>query len=285
MSRAEAWYEAGYVKGAIHKLQSRGWLLQHTIEAGTTVDKSTVTWKLVGTGEATEREPGGGDVPTMNAARTAVTATFKDYEANDWIDSLDVNKQSENEQQIVQQTAAMAIGRKFDRLILGTMDTAAASITTIGDGSAALGLLDVFEAQSQIAGIGAGSYEYFCALRPRDLTQLELSTRMSSEDYVGPEYALMREVGARKYRGINFVPMPDDFFAVPSANQIDLYIWAKQTIGFEWNKKMVSRIDYIGAKKKWLAANDIACASTVLLPEGIRRLRVKSNAALVIPAA
>ncbi len=283
MSRAEAWYEAGYKKGAIHKLQSKGWLLKNTIEEGTTVDKSTVTWKLVGSGEATERQKGGGNVPTMNVDRTSLTATFKDYEANDWIDSLDVNKTSENEQQIAQLSAAMAVGRKFDKIVLGTMDDAGSDITTIGDGSAALGLLDVFAAQAAIAGIGAGSYEYFCALRPIDLTQLELYTKMSSEDFVGPEYALMREVGARKYRGINFIPMPDTFFAAPSGNVIDMYLWAKQTVGFEWNKQLTSRVDFIPLQKKTLAANDIACASKVLLPEGIRRLRMKSNAPLILP--
>lgn len=284
MSRAEAWYEAGYKKGAIHKLQSEGFLLKNTVVEGTTVMKSTVTWKLVGTGTAVERSKGGGDVPTMNVDRTAVTATFKDYEANDWIDSLDVNKQSENEQQIAQKSAAMAIGRKFDSLILGAMDTASTDITNVGDGSAALGLLDVFTAQAQIANVAAGSYEYYCALRAIDLTQLELYTRMSSEDFAGPEYTLLRQVGARKYRGITFIPMPDTFFAVPDTNQIDMYLWAKQTVGFEWNKHLESRIDYIPTKKKWLAANDIACVGKVLLPEGIRRLRMKSNAALAIPS-
>lgn len=284
MSRAEAWFEQKYKKGAIHKVQSQGYLLRDAVTKGTTTNGSKVTWKLVGTGEATERQKGAGKVPRMNVDRLSLTADFKDYEANDEIDTLDVNKMSEDEQQIAQESAAMAIGRKFDKLIIGELDAASTDITTIGDGTAALTLLNVFSGVASIAGISGKGHDFYCALRAWDLTQLELYTQMSSEDFAGPEHMLMREIGARRYRGITFIPVPDDHFAVPNTNQIDMYLWAKQAVGFEWNKQLQSRIDYLPDYKKWLASNDISCATKVLMPETIRRFRMKSNAALVIPA-
>lgn len=286
-ARAPAWFEKKYKAGAILKMQSRGWLLKPAVTGGAEIKGSDVTWKIAGTGEATPLSDAIENRPTLNADRTTVNATFVDYEANEWIKAADLNKMSENEQQIAQQTCAMAMGRKFDRVILGALDTSAAASEiggTIGDGSAAISITDVMSAQGAIADVGAGSYEYFCALPVKLLQQLEIYTEFASSEFVGDQFPLLKQVGARQWRNVTFIPMPSAFFNVPSSNQIDAYMWVKDALGFEWNNNLESRIDFVPEKKAWFAANDMSCASKVLLGEGVQRLRFATNVALTRPS-
>lgn len=282
-AQSPAWFEPKFKKGAIHRLQSQGFLLKSAVEEASDTNGSTVTWRRVGTGVASELQPGMSQSPIMNAGRDTVSATFKDYEANDFIKKADLNKMSENEQQIAQQTAAMAMGRKFDQIVLATMDADTVNITNVGNGAAAIAPTDIMTAQGQIFDVGAGTYEYFCALPTIFMQQLELYREFSSADYVGAEYPLLKQVGARKWRNVTLIPMPSSFFNVPAANQADGYMWVKQSFGFEWNKSMSCQIDWLALQKGWLVAMDMGCAAANILPEGIKRLRFATNVALSRP--
>jgi hypothetical protein len=285
-ARAPAWFEKKYKAGAVHKLQSKGFILKPTTSAGAEIKGLDVTWKIAGTGEATQLSDAIENRPTLNADRTTVSATFVDYEANEWIKKADLNKMSEQEQQVAQMTCAMAMGRKFDKIILGTMDAAAGAITTIGDGSAAIDPTQIMQAVGNIADIGVGSYEYFCALPIAMMNQLMLYREVASSDYVGPDYPLLKELGARKWFNVTFVPCPSSYFAITGSGSSaygDAYLWVKDCLGFEWNNTLESRIDFIPEKKAWFAASDMACAAAVLLPEGFQRLRFKTQAALTRP--
>jgi len=282
-AQTPAWFEPKFKKGAIHRLQSQGFLLKSAVEEATDTDGSTVTWRRAGTGQASQLQGGMSKSPVMNAGRDTVSTTFTDYEANEFIKKADLNKMSENEQQIAQQSAAMAMGRKFDSIVLTTMDADTVNITTVGTGAAAIAPTDIMTAQGQIFDVGAGSYEYFCALPTQLMQQLELYREISSSDYVGAEYPLLKQVGARKWRGITFIPMPTGFFNVPAANMIDGYIWVKQAFGFEWNKQMSCRVDWLPLEKGYFVAMDMGCAAANILPEGIKRLRFATNVALARP--
>jgi len=119
------------------------------------------------------------------------------------------------------------------------------------------------------------------------MQQLELYREFSSSEWVGAEYPLLKQIGARRWRGITFMPLPnpstDPLFAVPAANQVDGYMWVKDYVGFVPNYEMDTRIDYVPTKKAWLAANTMGGAHKVLLPEGVKRLRFASNVALTRP--
>ncbi len=281
-SRAPNWFETKYASGVIHKLQSSGFLLQEATNNTGEMKGNQVVWKIAGTGVATEMSSGVSNVPVMNADRTTISATMKDYEANDWIKTTDVEKMSENEQQISQQTAAMAMGRLFDQVILRTLD-ANGGVATVGNGTAAIGITDIMTAQGAIADVGVGSYEYYCVLPQVLLQQLELYREFNNSDWIGEEYPLLQQVQARRWRGITFIPAPSAFFNVPSANQIDAYLWVKDFVGVAPNYAMQTRIDYVPEKKHYLAANTMGFCAASLMPEGIKRLRFATNAPLSRP--
>lgn len=280
-ARAPNWFEQKYIKGVTHILQDEGWHLRTAVNQTGEIKGSKVVWKIAGKGEATERKPGGGVVPVMNADRQTISADIRDYEANDFIETTDIEKMSENEQQVAQKSAAMAFGRLFDRIVVQEMDTlAVSSATTIGDGSKAIDIVDVLNALDDIEDIGVGGYDYVCALPRKWMTQLELFPEFAHSDWVGDQYPLLRKAGARQYRGCLFIPMPSARFTAPAANQLDAYIWNKDVVGFVPNYQMRSRIDYVPMEKKYLAANDMGGAAKIILPEGVRRLRFASNVAV-----
>ncbi len=283
-ARAPNWFEQKYVAGVIHAIQTEGFLLKPCVNEAGTIKGKQVTWKLAGSGEATETSNAIENRPTMNADRTTVSATMKDYEANDWIKSTDIEKMPENEQQVSQKTGAMALGRKFDQLLIGAMDAAGAGIETVGNGSAAISILDPMTAQGKIADLAVGSYEYFCALPQVLLQQMELYREFASSEYVGAEYPMLKQVGARRWRGITFVPVPSKYLTVPASNQIDGYLWVKDALGWATNYDLRSRIDYVPEKKAYFTANDMGGCAAVLLPDAIKRLRFATNAALSRPS-
>lgn len=285
-SRASAWFEQKYITGAIHVLQHDGYALQGTTTSHTGIKGNEVTWKLAGDGEATEMSDAIEDRPTLNAARDTVKATLKDYEANEWIKTTDIEKMSENEQQVAQKTCGMAMGRKFDSIILRSMDEAGADIDTVGNGSANMGLLDIIDANTQIGDEGgAGDMQFTVALTFRSMGALLLRKGWTSAEYV-TDTPLLKKIGARRWLNILFIPLPKKMFAVPSANQYDGYMWAKECVGFttptdERGKiAAATRIDYVPTKKAYFAANTMSAAGKVLLPKGVKRLRFSTNAAL-----
>jgi hypothetical protein len=285
-ARAPNWFEQKYVAGAIHVLQSKGYALQGTTRSETGIKGNEVTWKLAGDGEATEMSDAIEDRPTLNADRTTIKATFKDWEANEWIKTTDVTKMSENEQQIAQETCGMALGRRFDRIILGAMDEAGADIETIGTGAGNIDLPDIIEANTDIGDEGDNhTFKLVVALPVRQLGALLMRKGWSSAEYV-TDTPLLKEIGARRWLNMLFIPLPKKNFAVPAANQADGYMWGTSAVGFatptdERGKiGMATRIDYVPTKKAYFAGNTMTAVGKVLLPKAIKRLRVATNAAL-----
>lgn len=285
---ASNWSQTAYVSGVTHKLQARGFVLKPTTLAPVKIVGNQATWKIAGVGSGSERSSAIEDRPVMNADRSTIVGTIKDYEANDWINTTDLDKMNEDERQVAQMTAAMALGRLFDRLLLREMDADTVNITTQGNGSAAIATTDILQAQNDIFNVGAGSYRYFCAVPSIFVSQLELYKEFANADYVGDDYPLLKQLGARQWRNITIIPMPwsatnaeFNFFNIPSANQADGYIWVQEAAGFASTYEgLRSRVDYVPEKKAYFAANDMAACPKVLLPEGVKRLRFATNVAL-----
>ena len=281
-TRAPNWFETKYKQGAIHALQTDGFLTKGMVQGGSNTKGNVVTWRLAGKGAATQMSTATEDRPVMNAGRTTVTGTMADYEANEWINTTDLEKMSEDEQQVAQQSAAYAIGRRYDKLLFETFD--AATVTMVGTGAAAIAITDLMDAQSQILGQGInGVPTLYCALPFKLAAQLMLYREYSSSDFVGNDYPLLKAMGARVWNGLTIVPMPDEYFNVPAVNQVDGYMWMKQAAGFETNYDLTSRIDYVPEKKAYFAGNNMGMCSAVLLPTGVRRLRFATNVALARP--
>lgn len=283
-TRAPAWFETKYIDGVNHRLQSKGWILKPAVRGPDEIRGNVAVWKRAGAGEAQQASTSIEDASVMNLDRDTVQATMVDWEANDWIKKRDLEKMSENEQAVVQQSGAMAIGRRFDRIVLGAFDAAGAGIPTVGNGTAAISIVDLLNAQQAIFDEGSGEYTYWAAIPSIFMTQLELYKEFSSSDYVSEMYPLLRQLGARRWRGINIIPLPGsttntakNFFNTTVANSFDGYIWVDGALGMASSNAFESRIDWVPTKKAWFAANDMSACAVTVLPEGVRRLQFANN--------
>jgi hypothetical protein len=292
----EAWFEKAYIKGATHKLQSQGFLLKGTHREPDRVTAKEVVWRVAGRGEAREMAETVEAAQPMNAGRETVTGTLKDYQAADWIRHPDINKMSENEQQVVQQTAAWALGRKFDRINLDEYDTGvpATAEYEIGDGTGDLTLMDFMQGEAEIMGQGGAGLELFCPVPSLWMKQLMLYEQFSSSDYNGPDYPLAKMTVRRKWGFCTYFQAPNEMFtfdtgvsatAYKTAVWAQTYMWAKSCAGFATNYEMQARITWENRFTSYFANNWMPGAAKVILPEGFRRLKFKFNAALIDPHA
>ncbi|MCA0425327.1 MAG: hypothetical protein LCH61_18755, partial [Proteobacteria bacterium] len=182
-ARASNWSQPKFVDGVIHVLQTEGYLTKGLTAPATKMDGATVTWRLAGKGEATEMSPAIENRPTLNADRTTVTATMKDYEANEWINVTDLHKMSVAEIQVAEKTVGSALGRRYDKVLFEALDAATPG-GTIGNGTAALSTVDLIEGQAQLLAQGiAGTPEVYVGLPYRLLAQLLLYKEIASADW------------------------------------------------------------------------------------------------------
>lgn len=282
-AQTPVWFEQKYIRGVIVALQSKGFMTQGMAQVETNVKGSTVEWKVAGKGKATVMAPTVERRPTMNAGRSILTATMLDYEANEWINMTDLEKMSENEQQIAQMTGAMAIGRTYDTILFQAMD-ADPTVPVIGDGSTDISITNLLQAQAAIMAQGIdGEFEMYVALPALVMAQLMLFREFANSQYIGEEYPLRKMIGTKSFLGMTIFPMPDEYFAAPAAGVLDGYMWMKNAVGFCTNYDLRSRIDYVPTEKAYFAANTMGMCARTLLPTGIRRLRFKNDPVLTRP--
>ena len=165
--------------------QRMGSKLRNTIRSSN-VSGSTARFQKIGTGAASTKTRNG-DVSTMELAHTYVEATMADYYAAEYIDKLDELKININERQAVATSAASALGRQTDALIVAAMD-AGANATQIADVTGALvkaDLLTLFETfgTADIPEDG----QRFLAMSPAGFADLFNINEFASSDYVGPQ--------------------------------------------------------------------------------------------------
>lgn len=290
-----AWFENAYIKGATHKLQSQGFLLKGTTREPDRVQAKTVIWRIAGRGEAVEMPDIPEQAEVMNADRSTVQGDLKDYQAADWVRHPDINKMSENEQEIVQQTAAFALGRKFDRVHFDEFDaTSLAAGNIIGNGTAVTDLLSLDYAEAVIVGQGViGPMELFCPLPSVAFKQLCLWKQFSDADYVGPDYPLARMTMRKKWGFVTYFVCPNEMFtfdtgvsatAWQTADWFQSYMWVKSAVGFGTNYEMQSRITWENRYTAYFANNWMPALAKVILPEALVRVKFDMPTSLAVPA-
>jgi hypothetical protein len=165
--------------------QRMGSKLRNTVRSSN-VTGSTARFQKIGAGSASTKTRNGNVTP-MELAHTYVEVTMADYYAAEYIDKLDELKININERQAVATSAAAALGRQTDALIVAAMD-AGANATQIADVTGALAkadLLTLFETFGS-ADIPEDGQRYI-AMSPAGFADLFNINEFASSDYVGPQ--------------------------------------------------------------------------------------------------
>lgn len=103
--------------------QRMGSKLKNLVRTVNGVNGNTVKFQKVAKGSANTKARHA-EVVAMDLSHSNVSATLTDYYAADYVDKLDELKVNIDERQVVSQSAAYALGRKTDQVIIDVLDSA-----------------------------------------------------------------------------------------------------------------------------------------------------------------
>ena len=244
--------------------QRMGSKLRNTVRTAN-VTGSTVRFQKIGTAEATTKSRNGNVTP-MDLAHTNVEATMADFYAAEYIDKLDELKININERQAVAQSAAAALGRKTDSLLITAMD-AGANSTQIHDTSSAVekaDLLSVFETFGT-ANLPEDGQRYI-AMHPKGFADLFLITEFASSDFVGDQN-LPYAGGMTMKEFLGF-----KIFSTSAVAAGKSMCYHTTAVGLGINSDVQTEVNYVAEKVSHLATSMMSMGAVVIDDNGIYEL-------------
>jgi len=231
--------------------QRMGSKLRNTIRYKGNVRGTSTTFQKVGKGTAGTKSRHG-NVPVMTIDHTPVECTMADFYAADYIDKLDELKINHDERMVVTQSAAAAMGRKTDELIVTALDSTSNTITE--GGTAVLTqtkintVFDYF-GNNDVPDDG----ERYFVISPGAWTDLLGITAFSSADFVGPD-ELPYKGGMVAKRWMGFMWMV--FSGLPIASSIRKnFAYHRSAIGMGAGSEVQTEMNYVPVKAAHLATS------------------------------
>jgi hypothetical protein len=240
-------------------------------------------------------------ISPSNVNLDMVTLVTKDFEASVYFRMQDEKRMGPSLKAKLADDLTKSQRRKKDRLKLDALNSFASAgaslsdtpnaITTIGDGTARIDLLNLIDAIDQITGAGSDD-EIFYPIPNVWMSQLLMYKEFASSDYVGPTnlpFASNSRVMRKTFRGVHIFTIPDEYFTYGTggyvagtpgftgSNYLDTFAWTKEALGSEtwWdqeNMTMEPLPDYEGTP--YVCKVQLSSASLGILPEGIKRIRM-----------
>jgi hypothetical protein len=244
--------------------QRMGSKLRNTVRS-TNVNGSSARFQKIGTGAASTKSRNG-NVTAMELAHTYVEATMADYYAAEYIDKLDELKININERQAVAQSAAAALGRKTDEILITAMD-AGANATQLGADDAAVGkatLLSVFEAFGT-ADIPEDGQRYI-AMSPKGFADLFNINEFASSDYVGPQnLPFAGGMTMKEFLGFKI-------FSTSAVSAGKNFAYHTTAVGLGINADVQTEVNYVAEKVSHLATSMMSMGAKVIDANGVYEL-------------
>lgn len=242
--------------------QRMGSKLRNTVRTVGNVAGSVVRFQKIAKGSASTKSRNGNVTP-MELAHTTVEATMADYYAAEYIDKLDELKTNINERQAIAQSAAAALGRKTDELLITAMD-AGASSTQIHDTSSALEKADVL---SLFETVGVADMpedgNRFCAMNPKGFADLFAINEFASADYVG-DANLPFAGGMTMKEFLSF-----KFFSTSAVTAGKNMAYHSSAVGLGVNADVSTELNYVPEKVSHLATSMMSMGAVVIDANGI----------------
>jgi hypothetical protein len=241
--------------------QRMGSKLRNTVRS-TNVSGSSARFQKIGTGSAVTKTRQA-DVAPMDLAHTNVEVTMVDYFAAEYIDKLDELKTNINERQAVATSAAAALGRQTDALIIAAMD-AGANATQIADASGALtkaDLLTLFETFGT-ADVAEDGQRYL-AMSPAGFADMFSINEFASSDYVGPQnLPFAGGMTMKEFLGFKI-------FSTSAVAGGKNFAYHTSSIGLGINSDVSTEVNYVAEKVSHLATSMMSMGAVVIDDDGI----------------
>lgn len=281
------WFRQEWVGGVNHLYQNKGFTLRKCCKEGKLTSASKGYWRFAGKGTATKMRQGGipSDVSPMNAGRTKVEVDIEHYQAAEYIHEIDLDKMELDERQEAQDSAAMALGRQHDTVIMTAVDGGGGLHgPVIGDYVSGFTLLKMQEMVRQLQARDVPwDSQVFCPL-PASVWNQAIGYPAFSNSQCTDEKTLDRGVTGKFWNGVHWFLGYESLFPTDGGVGRRFYMWHQSAVGQLNNKELQSRITWENTKTAWLSNNWMGMAAKVLqggTAGGIIEGRVKNDAALV----
>lgn len=278
---APNWYVQAYIDRAVEVFQAKGHRLKGMYTEPARIEANVVNWMIAGKGEAVPLQRGGFGA-AMNAARSTVNATMRDWQAADWVWQVDIAKMTANEMEVVQSTCGKALGRRSDLIALSALN--AGNLTIISDGATAanngsgftlpMALSGIQQLQAQDVDTEDG--QIFCGLPSLAWNQFLSYRQVNDADWVGYDGQPYKNGSKFKdWNGVKWFRMSDKYAGAPGAVwQQDFWMWHKSALGFATNYEVKSVVTWENIFSGWYHNNIFAACAALLLPAGAIRFRI-----------
>ena len=240
--------------------QRMGSKLRNTVRTANAT-ASVVRFQKIGTGVATTKSRNGNVTP-MELAHTTVEATMSDFYAPEYIDKLDELKTNINERQAVAQSAAAALGRKTDELIVAALD--AAGGTSIHDTGSALEIADIL---SLFETMGTNNVpedgQRYLAMHPKGYADMFTITQFASADFVGEQnLPFAGGMTMKEFMGFKI-------FSTSAITAGKSMAYHTSAIGLGINADVATEVNYIAEKASHLANSMMSMGAVAIDANGI----------------
>ena len=242
--------------------QRMGSKLRNTVRSVSNVSGNTVRFQKIGTGSASTKSRNGNVTP-MELAHTNVETTMADFYAAEYIDKLDELKTNIDERQAVAKSAAAALGRKTDDILLTAMD-AGANATQIHDTGSALekaDLLSLFETFGS-ADVPEDGGRYL-AMHPKGYADLFTINEFASSDFVG-EQNLPYAGGMTMKEFLGF-----KIFSTSAVTAGKNIAYHTSAVGLGIGADVTTELNYVAEKVSHLATSMMSMGAVVIDDNGV----------------
>ena len=185
--------------------QRMGSKLKNLVRTVNGVNGNTVKFQKVAKGSANTKARHA-ELVAMDLAHSNVSATLTDYYAADYVDKLDELKVNIDERQVVAQSAAYALGRKTDQVLIDVLDGATSIANNVNSSATGMSLIKAKNMMEIFNGNDVpDDGQRYWVVGPRQWSDLLSVDQFSRVEYVGPnELPFPGGMTAKRWMGFLF---------------------------------------------------------------------------------
>ena len=242
--------------------QRMGSKLKNLVRTVNGVNGSTVKFQKVAKGSANTKARHA-EVVAMDLAHSNVSATLTDYYAADYVDKLDELKINIDERQVVAQSAAYALGRKTDEVLIATLDAATSIAANVASSATGMTLIKAKNMMEVFNGNDVpDDNQRYWAVGPKQWSDLLSVDQFSRVEYVGPS-DLPFPNGMTAKRWMGFLFFVHSGLSTSGSDRLNL-AFHKSAIGCGIGSDVRTEVNYIPEKVSHLITSMISLGSVAI---------------------
>ena len=225
------------------------------------VNGSSVKFQKVAKGTANTKARHA-EVVAMDLAHSNVSATLTDYYAADYVDKLDELKVNIDERQVIAQSAAYALGRKTDDVIVNELKGATSVANNVGGSATGMTLI---KATTMMETFNTNDVpddnQRYWVVGPKQWSDLLAVDQFSRVEYVGPENLPFGN-GITAKRWLGFLWFVHSGLTVATDRQT--LAFHKSALGLGVGTDVKTEVNYVPEKVSHLITSMISLGATTI---------------------